>query len=83
MRSHHRTAILAIALSACGSQRRPYPSSSAKPAPDARPELELVVAAVDDSDDTPRTRVRFATTTPTGLVVTRTVSVPGVVALRP
>ena len=69
-------AIVAIAASACGSS--PPPQQLTSRATVTRPEVELVVAGADPAGgDTPVTLVRFARTAPTGLVVTRTVRVPG------
>ena len=57
----------------------PSPPSSPAPSPEPAPAVELVVADLDDAAESPHTRVRFAKTTPAGVVVTRTVSVPGIV----
>jgi hypothetical protein len=78
MRPYHGS-IMATTMWACGSGGHP-PSPSAPPiaarAQETPPEVELVVAGAD-TGDTPRTRVRFVRTTPHGLDVTGTVSVPG------
>ena len=73
---------MAMTLSACGSGGHP-PSPSAPPittpAHDAPPEVELVVAGNDTADTSgeTHTRIRFVRTTPHGLTVTGTVSLPG------
>jgi hypothetical protein len=79
MRSNHRSSVLAIALYACGSGHPPSPSATPIANRASQPRVELVVADIDGTEEDPRKRVRFARTTPTGLAVTRTVAVPGVV----
>jgi len=84
-----------VTLAACSSaDRRPTltaappppshttPPSDAAPSSDAPslagvPQLELVAADPFDDD---HTRVRFATTGPTGIAVTATIAVPGTIA---
>jgi hypothetical protein len=79
MRSNHRSSVLAIALCACGGGHPPGPGATPIANPASPPRVELVVADIDETQETPHMRVRFARTTPAGLAVTRTVSVPGIV----
>ena len=74
-----------VTLVACSSGGDHRPTQTAAPQPSqtvprsdvAPPTLELVAA--DPADDE-RTRVRFATTGPTGIAVTATITVPGAIA---
>jgi hypothetical protein len=62
-----------------GHPSSPNASPIVPQAQETPPEVELVVAGPDGATDTPHTRVRFMRTTPHGLTVTSTVSVPGTI----
>ena len=74
-----RAALLLVATAACSSGGAPSNRAGGPPLNLATPALELAVADHEDESDPPATRVRFVKLAASGLVVTRTVSVPGIV----